>query len=106
MSTILSRKVIQDSTAAVDVYVQSAQNEYAQLEALLNTLLANGFIGEAADGYKTFFTQKVVPVITENLTDGPNSLMGALKTMMEEIGKQFMDTIDPSLGEANINAGQ
>lgn len=106
MSTILSRQIIENSTAEVESYVGKANTLFAELEGAINALTTSGFIGDAADGYKAFFFTKIVPALTTNLTEGDASLMGALRKMMEEIGQQFLDTVDPALGDANQNAGQ
>ncbi len=106
MSTILSRKTIEESTAEVEAYVSKASTLFSELEGAITSLTANGFIGDAADGYKAFFTARITPALTSNLTEGEASLMGALKKMMLDIGEQFLDNVDPALGEANQNAGQ
>ncbi len=106
MSTILSRQIIEKSTAEVESYVGKANTLFAELEGAINTLTSKGFIGDAADGYKKFFITRIVPALTTNLTEGESSLMGALRKMMEEIGQQFLETVDPTLGDANGNAGQ
>lgn len=106
MSTIISQQIINSSTAEVEAYVGKANTLFAELEGAINALTSSGFIGEAADGYKTFFTSKILPALTTNLTEGEASLMGALKKMMDEIGHQFLVSVDPALGEANEGAGQ
>lgn len=106
MSTVLSQQIITNSTAEVDSYITKANGYFSELQSAIDTLIASGFIGEGADGYKIFFDTKIVPTLTTNLTEGDSSLMGALKKMMEEIGTQFLDVIDHALGDANQNAGQ
>ena len=72
---------------------------------IISTLTASNFNGDASDGYKVFYTQKVVPALTENLTAPQNSLMASLKDMLTGIETQLLDTVDPQLGENNKNPG-
>ncbi len=106
MSTILSRQNISDSISEVEQYITSANALYEELKGVIDTLTASGFIGEASDGYKTFFTSKITPALTTTLVEGDTSLMGSIRTMMSDIGEQFMDNIDPQLREANESAGE
>ena len=105
MSTILSQQIIDSSTATVESYSKTAQDLYNELAQAISGLIGTGFVGDGADGFNTFFTTKIAPALTENLTAGDTSLMGALKKMMIDIGTQFLQTIDPAIGKANADAG-
>lgn len=108
MSTILSKQIIAGLKDDVDKYIQDADEEFANLQSLLNSLLTEdgGFFGEAAEGYRTFFNGKITTALTTNLTAaGTASLMGALKKMLDDIEDQFLVQIDPALGKANQGAG-
>ena len=105
MSTILDKKNITDAVTAIDTYVKTATDLNGQLATVMAQLIGSGFVGEAAEGYKTFYTSKVVPALTTNLIDPQGSLMASLKQMMTDIGAEFFDNVDTKLGEANQTAG-
>ena len=103
MASILTHAIISSATEKVDTYVTSVNGIYDELNGIISTLTASNFNGDASDGYKVFYTQKVVPALTENLTAPQNSLMASLKDMLTGIEMQLLDTVDPQLGENNKN---
>ena len=103
MASILTHAIISSATEKVDTYVTSVNGIYDELNGIISTLTASNFNGDASDGYKVFYTQKVVPALTENLTAPQNSLMASLKDMLTGIETQLLDTVDPQLGENNKN---
>ena len=105
MASILTPAIISSATEKVDTYVTSVNGIYDELNGIISTLTASNFNGDASDGYKVFYTQKVVPALTENLTAPQNSLMASLKDMLTGIEMQLLDTVDPQLGENNKNPG-
>lgn len=105
MASILTHAIISSATEKVDTYVTSVNGIYYELNGIISTLTASNFNGDASDGYKVFYTQKVVPALTENLTAPQNSLMASLKDMLTGIETQLLDTVDPQLGENNKNPG-
>lgn len=105
MASILTHVIISSATEKVDTYVTNVNGIYDELNGIISTLTASNFNGDASDGYKVFYTQKVVPALTENLTAPQNSLMASLKDMLTGIETQLLDTVDPQLGENNKNPG-
>ena len=105
MASILTHAIISSATEKVDTYVTSVNGIYDELNGIISTLTASNFNGDASDGYKVFYTQKVVPALTENLSAPQNSLMASLKDMLTGIEMQLLDTVDPQLGENNKNPG-
>ena len=104
MATILTHAIISSATEKVDAYVATANGLYEELSGIIATLTSANFNGDAADGYKVFFTQQVTPALTENLT-ASESLMAGIKNILESIQTQLLDTVDPQLGENNSNPG-
>lgn len=104
MSTILTHAVIDKAEEAVNEYVTSVSAYYSEIEQIVNSLTASGFVGDAADGYRDFFLQKIMPSVTDNLT-GDGSITGSVKQMLESIKAQMLDTVDPKMGESNRNPG-
>lgn len=105
MASILTHAIIANAEGTVDTYTASANGLYDELNGIIATLTSSNFNGDASDGYKAFFTEKVVPALTQNLTDPNSSLMASIKNMLESIQSQLLDTVDPKLGESNRNPG-
>lgn len=105
MTTILTHAIISSATETVDTYVATANELYEELSGAIDTLTGSNFNGDAADGYKVFFTEQVTPALTENLTAPGESLMTGIKNILESIQTQLLDTVDPQLGENNSNPG-
>lgn len=105
MATVLSHAIISNASEKVDTYVTTATALYDELSGILANLVSANFNGEAADGYHVFYTQKVVPAITENLTAPSTSLMANIKSILESIQTQLLDTVDPELGNNNKSVG-
>ncbi len=98
-TSILTKANINQAVDAVNNYVSSANGLFDQLQEIVNALTSTDFIGDASNGYKQFFTAQVTPALTTNLT----SLTDGIKSMMESIGTQLLDTVDVKLGEVNQN---
>lgn len=105
MATILTHAIISNATQAVDTYVATANGLYEELSGVITTLTGSNFNGDAAEGYKVFFAEQVTPALTDNLTAPQESLMASIKSILESIQTQLLDTVDPQLGENNRNPG-
>ena len=105
MATILTHAIISGAKEKVDTYISTADGLYQELQGVIATLTGSNFSGDASDGYKAFFTEKVSPALTENLTAANNSLMGSVKGILESIETQLLNTVDPQLGETNRDPG-
>ena len=105
MATVLTKAIIQNATAAVDTYVTTANNLYQDLDSKMTQLIGTDFAGEAANGFKVFFDTQVKPALADNLTAHQGSLMAGVKSILEGIDKQLMQTVDPQLGKNNENPG-
>ncbi len=105
MASILTHAIISSAIEKVDNYSTSANGLFEELNGIINALTATNFNGDASDGYKVFFTEKVVPALSQNLTDPSASLMASIKSMLESIQTQLLDTVDPQMGDNNRNPG-
>ena len=105
MATVLTHAIIASATEKVDAYVATANGLYEELSGVIATLISSNFNGDAANGYKAFFDTQVTPALTENLTAPSESLMAGVKSILEGIQSQLLDTVDPQLGENNQNPG-
>jgi uncharacterized protein YukE len=100
MATILTSAIISQATSSVEEYASQAKSIASEIQSII-TALASNFEGDAADGYKEFFTQKVSPAINENL----EGLTNSIKQILESIQTQLLATVDPQLGDNNRNPG-
>ena len=105
MATILTKAIITNALQEVDSYIATANSLYQDLQGVINTLTTANFNGDASDGYKVFFDGKVTPALTENLTAPNSSLTAGIKSILETIQSQLLDTVDPELGNTNRNPG-
>lgn len=105
MASILTHAIITSATEKVDTYVTTANGLFEELSGVIANLTSTNFTGDASDGYKFFYTEKVVPALTENLTDPASSLTASIKSMLDSIKTQLLDTVDPNLGDNNKNPG-
>lgn len=96
MATNLTKKNITDAQAAVAKYKAVVEGYYSELNSAITTLTQNDFIGDASEGYRTFYTSKVVPVLTTNLTADQTSLMSKINTVLGDL-EQLLATVDPNL---------
>lgn len=103
MATILTKAIITSATEKVDTYISTANSLFEELQGVINTLTTANFNGDASDGYKEFFTTKVTPALTENLTAPNSSLTAGIKSILTSIQTQLLDTVDPDLGDVNRN---
>lgn len=104
MATILTSAMINNAISSVDDYIGTANSLSNDLDSVINTLTSSNFQGDASDGYKAFYTEKVMPAINENLT-GSSSLTKSIKDILEVIQTQLLNTVDPQLGDNNRNPG-
>lgn len=105
METILTHAIIASATDTVDAYVATINGLNEELSSAISSLTGSGFMGDASNGYTAFYSQKVVPALTDNLTAPADSLMASIKTILQSIETQLLDTLDPQMGENNSDPG-
>ena len=105
MSTILNHTLVESAKGAVDTYNTTIRNLNDQLSTAMSTLTSTNFTGDAATGFYEYYNTKVVPAITESLTEEGTSITSSIKTLLDNIQQQLLDTMDPKLGDNNRNAG-
>ncbi|MBR6102525.1 MAG: hypothetical protein IKP95_08865 [Ruminococcus sp.] len=106
MASILTSAIIVNAKSSVSTYVTTAQALYDELSSLIGTLTSTNFMGDAATGFKDFFTTKATPVLVDNLTEPGQSITAGLQSMLDSIKEQLLDTVDPSLGDINRDPTQ
>ena len=106
MASILSSAMITNAQGSVNTYINTANQLYSELQSIINNLTADGFQGDAANGYREFFQNKATPALGTNLTDPSGSLTAGINNMLNTIKEQLLDTIDPNLGKLNQDPSQ
>ncbi len=102
MPSILSSSTIVNAKDSVKTYSDTTAALYEELSSLINQLRADGFQGDASDGYDEFFRTKATPALVDNL----NAVTDGITSMLDTIQEQLLNTMDPKLGEVNRNPGQ
>ena len=77
MASILSSAMITNAQGSVNTYINTANQLYSELQSIINNLTADGFQGDAANGYRDFFQNKATPALGPNLTEPTGSLTAA-----------------------------
>ncbi len=52
MASILSSAIITNAQGSVNTYINTANQLYSELQSIINNLTADGFQGDAANGYR------------------------------------------------------
>ena len=104
MASILTHAIIENAKGAVDSYISTANGLSGELQTIINTLTGSNFKGDASVGYLEFYNSKVVPALTQNLTE-TSGIMPSIKNMLDSIEQQLLNTVDPQLGDNNKNPG-
>ena len=101
-TTKLTAAAIANITAALETYVKNTGEQYKTLDGAITALLAaDVFSGDAANGFKTFYTTKVVPVLTESLP----SVTTGVRSILEGVDNTMLKKVDPELQNFNQNPG-
>lgn len=95
----ITAKMMNDIKGAVSDYRGKASSLSEQLESEVNGLVGSNFVGEAANGFKDFYTKNIVPANGEGL----DNLLKAI----DDIAQGALDAIpggnglDDQLAEGN-----
>lgn len=101
-TTKLTQAIITAATTAVDDYNKTTDQLRENLDtAIVDLLKQDCFSGDAAIGFKHFYDNTVTPALKVSLP----SLTKAINDILTNVGKTFLDTVDPDLGEFNKDPG-
>jgi uncharacterized protein YukE len=95
----ITHKMMQDILSAVSDYRSKANALAEQLDATVNGLIPGSFSGSAADGFKIFYTQNIVPANGEGLKDLLDAVEGMANGILESIPGG--NGLDDQLGDGN-----
>lgn len=95
----ITPEMMRNALNVIEEYRTNTANLYTQLNDTVSGLITSNFSGAAADGYRYFFDNNIVPAANDGLTQ----LLDALQQIVEETLKAIPDTdgLDDQLGEGN-----
>lgn len=95
----ITPEMMTNAMAVIEEYREQTNDLHTRLSETVNGLIPSNFSGSAAQGYQSFYGDKIEPVIGENLT----SLLKALKEICEGTLKAIPaeNGLDDQLGEGN-----
>lgn len=99
----ITHQMIQDIVDAVDTYRQTASSLATRLQSTVDTLIPGNFSGDAADGFRVFYENSIVPAVTSDLT----SLLESIDQMADGIKTAIPGAqgLDDQLGDGNRQSG-
>lgn len=100
----ISKQMMDDAVTAIENYQETINSLNSELQNEIDGLIPTSFSGSAANGYKTFYTEKIYPNITEGLT----KMLDSLKSICDSVKAQIPGEeqgVDEALGQGNQNPG-
>ncbi len=100
----VKNEMLNNAKQAIGVYRDTTQELYKQIEGIVSGIIPSHFSGSAANGFNNFFTNKIDPLIGDNLTKLLNTLdeicSGILKAIPADEG------VDEALASENNKQGE
>lgn len=100
----ISKAMMVAAAKAVDDYQATINGLNTRLQNEVDGLIPSSFSGDAAEGFKAFYTDNIVPNTGENLTKMLDSLKGICDSVKAQIPGEEQG-IDTQLGQGNKNPG-
>jgi len=99
----VSQQMMNDVLDAVTEYRGKSSALYNRLNETVNGLIPSGFSGNAADGFKDFYTKNIVPAVDEGLTQ----LLDAIDSMANGVLEAIPggNGLDDQLADGNRQTG-
>lgn len=86
----ITPEMISAAKSAVEEYESTVQGLYSRLDTVVSNLIPGSFSGSAANGFQTFYTNQIMPVV--NTSDQNSAIMGIIKLL-----KDILDGIDKAI---------
>ena len=103
--TVNITKAMMDSAVqAITDYQTTITNLNGRLQTEIDGLIPSSFSGSAAQGFKAFYENNIVPNNGENLTKMLDSLKGICDSVKAQIPGEEQG-VDEQLGQGNQNSG-
>lgn len=95
----ITPEMMRNALSVIEEYQTKTNSLHTQLTDTVNALIPGSFSGNAADGFKTFYTDKIEPAVGDNLTKLIQALHDIVQGTLEAIPDT--DGLDDQLGEEN-----
>lgn len=95
----ITPEMMRNALSVIEEYQTKTEGYHTQLTDTVNELIPGNFSGNAADGFKYFYTEKIEPAVGDSLT----KLITALHDIVQAILEAIPDTdgLDDQLAEGN-----
>lgn len=100
----ISKAMMVAAAKAVDDYQTAINGLNTRLQEEISGLIPSSFSGDAAEGFKSFYNDNIVPNTGENLTKMLDSLKGICDSVKAQIPGDEQG-VDAQLGQGNKNPG-
>ncbi len=96
----ITPEMMNNALSVIDEYRTNTNNLHTQLTDTVDTLLSSSFSGNAANGFKFFYTDKIEPAAGEGLTKLLDALRDIVQGTLDAIPKDT-EGLDDQLAEGN-----
>jgi len=104
---VLDSEMMENAKRHCNTYLEMFKTERTALENAMEALW-DGFQGEAADGFKVFYEERVLPVMQTTVEQYLNMFAAENDGLFDVIKNTLVvgEGVDPTLGSNNKNVGQ
>lgn len=95
----ITPEMMRNALNVIEEYQTKTNNLHTELTDTVNALIPGDFKGSAAEGFVSFYTNKIEPAVGESLTNLINALHDIVQGTLEAIPDT--DGLDDQLGEGN-----
>lgn len=95
----ITPEMMRNALSVIEEFKTKTNNLHTQLTETVNTLVANDFTGNASDGFKYFYENKIEPAAGDGLTKLITALHDIVQGTLEAIPDT--DGLDDNLGDGN-----
>ncbi|HHX57495.1 MAG TPA: WXG100 family type VII secretion target [Clostridiales bacterium] len=95
----ITPEMMRNALTVIEEYQTKTNNLHTQLTETVDTLVSTNFSGNAADGFKFFYDDKIVPAVGEGLTKLITALHDIVQGTLEAIPDS--EGLDDQLADGN-----
>jgi len=81
----ITPEMMKNALTAIEDYRTATNSLYEKLDGTVSGLIPSSFSGSAADGFSSFFTNKITPVATEGLKNILDALQSICQGTLDAI---------------------
>lgn len=100
----ITHQMMESAVQAIENYQTTITSLNGRLDNEVNTLIPSSFSGSAAQGFKAFYDNSIVPNVGTNLTKMLESLTDICNAVKAQIPGADQG-VDDQLGQGNQNLG-